>query len=297
MESQAEYRAESGDTFIVGSSMHNAKLPCLPLLMGKLAFKKSTFRIFDTLPSLSAVNQDFTIDAKHLEKFKHHCGYGHGNGIPATYLQTLSMPLVMHIMSSPGFPLRALGKMHLRNSVSVIENFDPRQPITLKASVGNSLLTSRGLEWDMDFTAVVDNQLVWSGSSTYLHNCETGMKPRTKPRLIRGDNPQDWEVPKGTGRRYGRISGDCNPIHLSSITARLFGFRSAIAHGMWSKTRCLAALEKELPEAGYSVDVSFYRPLFLPSKVKFYTRQIETGQHFSLFNARGEKAYLVGLIT
>ena len=174
--------------------------------------------------------------------------------------------------------------MHLRNRVSVIEQFDPRQPVTLEVSIGDSLLTSRGVEWDMDFSAMVDNQLVWSGSSTYLYNCETGMKRRPKPRLIRGDNPQDWVVPKGTGRRYGRISGDCNPIHLSSITARLFGFRSAIAHGMWSKTRCLAALEMQLPDAGYSVDVTFHRPLYLPSNVKFYTRQIETGQHFSLFD-------------
>ena len=36
----------------------------------------------------------------------------------------------------------------------------------------------------MDFSAKVDNQLVWSGSSTYLYKCETGMKRRPKPRLI-----------------------------------------------------------------------------------------------------------------
>ena len=149
----------------------------------------------------------------------------------------------------------------------------------------------------MDFNATVDNQLVWSGTSSYLYECETGMGRREKPKLIRGDNPQDWLVPDGTGRRYGRISGDCNPIHLSTITAKIFGFKSAIAHGMWSKTRCIAALEDQLPESNYSVDVSFHRPLYLPSNVKFYTRQLETGQHFSLFNSRGEKSYLTGLIS
>lgn len=297
MESQAVKIAKSGETAILGSSMQNDKLPCLPLLLGKLALKSSTLEISDTLPELNAKKPDVTIDLNHLAKFKALCGYEQDSGIPATYLQTLSMPLVLHIMSNPRFPIRALGKMHLRNKVSVIEQFDPRQPVTLEVSIGDSLLTSRGVEWDMDFSAKVDNQLVWSGSSTYLYNCETGMKRRPKPRLIRGDNPQDWVVPKGTGRRYGRISGDCNPIHLSSITARLFGLKSAIAHGMWSKTRCLAALDMQLPDAGYSVDVTFHRPLYLPSNVKFYTRQIETGQHFSLFDEMGEKAYLVGLIT
>jgi hypothetical protein len=273
------------------------KLPCLPALLGKLALKSSTYQLSDSLPALSSQQRDLLIDVKHLKAFRVLCGFKPGAQIPATYLQTLAMPLVLNIMSNKKFPIRAIGKMHLRNRVSVLEDFDFRQPITLTASIGSSLLTSRGLEWNLDFNAKVDNQPVWSGSSTYLYDCETGMSRREKPKLIRGDNPQDWLVPKDTGRRYGRISGDCNPIHLSSITAKLFGFRSAIAHGMWSKTRCIAALEDQLPKEGYSVDVGFHRPLYLPSNVKFYTRELEAGQHFSLFNHRGEKAYLTGLIT
>ena len=291
---------QATDTIVVPNtkpSMLIENLPCLPALLGKLAFKSSTYEISDSLPALRAQHKDLLIDAKHLARYRSLCGFQPGSKIPATYLQTLAMPLVLNIMSNSQFPIRAIGKMHLRNQVSVLEKFDFRQPVTLTVSVGDSILTSRGLEWNMDFSAVVDNQLVWSGFSTYLYICETGLSPREKPRLIRGDNPEDWLVPKGTGRRYGRISGDCNPIHLSSLTAKLFGFRSAIAHGMWSKTRCIAALEDSLPESGYTVDVAFMRPLYLPSKVKFYTRQLESGQHFSLFNKRGEKAYLRGLIS
>lgn len=273
------------------------KLPCLPALMAKLAFKSSTYQITDTLPALSAEFKELLIDEKHLKTFRHICGFKPGSKIPATYLQTLAMPLLLNIMSNSQFPIRAVGRMHLRNQVSVVESFDLRQPVKLTASVGSSLLTSRGLEWNMDFHARVDNQLVWSGFSTYLYECETGMARREKPRLIRGDNPQDWVVPKGTGRRYGRISGDCNPIHLSTITAKMFGFRAAIAHGMWSKTRCIAALEDQLPDSGYAIDVNFHRPLYLPSKVKFFTRQLETKKHFSLFYYRAEKAYLTGLIS
>ena len=285
------------DVPITKPSMLIEKLPCLPALIGKLAFKSSTFQITDSLPALSAEYKELLIDEKHLNAYRKLCGFKPGNKLPATYFQTLAMPLVLNIMSNSQFPIRAIGKMHLRNQVSVLESFDLRQPVNLTASIGGSLLTSRGLEWDMDFTAMVDNQLVWSGTSTYLFKCETGMSRREKPKLIRGDNSQDWHVPKGTGRRYGRISGDCNPIHLSSFTARLFGFKSAIAHGMWSKTRCIAALEDQLPESGYSVNVTFHRPLYLPSDVKFYTRQLESVQHFSLFNYQGEKAYLTGLIS
>jgi acyl dehydratase len=57
-----------------------------------------------------------------------------------------------------------------------------------------------------------------------------------------------WWVPADAGRRYAPLSGDWNPIHLNALAARLFGFRRAIAHGMWVKARCLAALEGRLPE-------------------------------------------------
>ena len=64
------------------------------------------------------------------------------------------------------------------------------------------------------------------------------------------------------------MSGDLNPIHVHPLSARLFGLRGAIAHGMWTKARCLAALGSELPPA-YTVDVAFRKPIVLPATVRF----------------------------
>ena len=64
------------------------------------------------------------------------------------------------------------------------------------------------------------------------------------------------------------MSGDLNPIHMHPLSARLFGFPSAIAHGMWTKARCLAALEPRLPDA-FTVEVAFKKPILLPGKVEF----------------------------
>ena len=55
------------------------------------------------------------------------------------------------------------------------------------------------------------------------------------------------------GRRYAAVSGDRNPIHMHSLSAKALGFPGAIAHGMWTKARCLAALESRLPDA-FAVD-------------------------------------------
>ena len=48
--------------------------------------------------------------------------------------------------------------------------------------------------------------------------------------------------------------------------AKPFGFERAIAHGMWTKARCLAALR--LPDA-FTADVRFKKPILLPSTVTF----------------------------
>jgi len=103
-------------------------------------------------------------------------------------------------------------------------------------------------------------------------------------------------VPADIGRRYAEVSGDRNPIHLHPLTARLLGFRRAIAHGMWTKARCLAALEGRLPDA-YTVDVRFKLPVFLPARVGFAALSTADGWSLDLVDARTGKPHLAGVIT
>lgn len=75
-----------------------------------------------------------------------------------------------------------------------------------------------------------------------------------------------WRVPANLGRRYAAIAGDANPIHLAALPAKAFGFKRAIAHGMWTHARMLSAVQARLPRA-FTVDVDFRKPILLPSTV------------------------------
>ena len=79
-------------------------------------------------------------------------------------------------------------------------------------------------------------------------------RARGRPAAERRRPAPQWRLPGDLGRRYAAVSGDHNPIHLHALTAKPFGFPRAIAHGMWTKARCLAALER-LPDA-FTVDVT-----------------------------------------
>lgn len=80
-----------------------------------------------------------------------------------------------------------------------------------------------------------------------------------------------WLLAKDTGRRYGAASGDRNPIHLYPLTARLFGFPRAIAHGMWTVARCLAA--HGAPEAVTVRRADFKAPVLPPGTVTYGARE------------------------
>jgi acyl dehydratase len=141
---------------------------------------------------------------------------------------------------------------------------------------------------------------VWEETSTNLRRgggggegADAGLK---LPDVSELPASATWKLPGDLGRRYGAVSGDMNPIHVHPLSARLFGFPSAIAHGMWTKARCLAALGSELPDA-FTAQVAFRKPIMLPATVTFAERAREGGIDFGVRHARKDTPHLDGAIS
>jgi acyl dehydratase len=143
---------------------------------------------------------------------------------------------------------------------------------------------------------LVDGEVVWTDVSTYLRRGGGNGRAERDEHAEPPEPTAVWRVPDDIGRRYGEVSGDRNPIHLYKLTARMFGFPRAIAHGMWTKARCLAAFEGRLPDA-YTVDVAFKLPVLLPAKVAFAANEHDGGWRFSLSDAKSGKPHLAGEIS
>lgn len=105
----------------------------------------------------------------------------------------------------------------------------------------------------------------------------------------------EWRLGGDLGRRYAAVSGDRNPIHMHSLTAKPLGFPGAIAHGMWTKARCLAALESRLPDA-FAAEVRFRRPIVLPARVEFAATAEGEEIGFAVQDARKRTPHLEGLV-
>lgn len=53
-----------------------------------------------------------------------------------------------------------------------------------------------------------------------------------------------WHLTTQAGPQFAALNGDINFIHLHPIIARLFGFKSNIAHGVFLVSKSIAALQR-----------------------------------------------------
>jgi acyl dehydratase len=238
------------------------------------------------MPPLERSLSGVRVDPAELAAYARVCGFTLRDALPATYLHIEAFPLHMALMTDGKFPFPAVGLVHLSNRITVHRPARVSEVFDVVVRTTPIEPHAKGRTFSLVSTASVDGELVWEDHSVMLRRGGGSAAARNGGREGGGASgsaeeeqissaertesdapPVIWSLPGDLGRRYGSVSGDRNPIHLHALSARLFGFPQAIAHGMWTKARCLAALEP-LPDA-YTVDVSFKRPILLPSRVTF----------------------------
>ncbi len=250
----------------------------------------------DTVYSLAAQ----AVDGQRLAAYQQVCGFRVGDELPPTYLHVLAFPLSVALMVQPSFPFPLVGLVHVANSITVLRSVRAGEQVSFTVQLADLRPHHAGRQLDVLADAFVQDELVWSGRSTYLRRGKSQATPE-RPKQAPADRSEpvgmisQLRVPENIGRRYAAVSGDRNPIHLHALTARAFGFPKAIAHGMWLKARTLAALEGRLPEA-FSVDVAFKTPVLLPSGITIATAPEGAGWTLDVRNARSGKPHLIGAV-
>ncbi|BCL15031.1 MaoC/PaaZ C-terminal domain-containing protein [Micromonospora sagamiensis] len=247
------------------------------------------------LPDTALAVRGVTVDRAHLADYDRVCGFRLTDELPGTYPHIMGFPLALRLISDPDFPIPLAGVVHVGNRITVRRPVDAGETLDFTTYAENLRPHPRGRQLDVVLVASVDGAEVWRGVSTYLgrERSATGDRKKQGEWAPAPTGPALWRVGPRVGRDYARVSGDHNPIHTSRIGARLLGFPRPIAHGMWSKARCLAALAPRLPGA-YTVDVAFKLPIPLPSTVTFSTG---SDGGFALHDARTGRPHLTGRIT
>ncbi|HEX4106614.1 MAG TPA: MaoC/PaaZ C-terminal domain-containing protein [Solirubrobacteraceae bacterium] len=238
---------------------------------------------------------DVRVDRDALAAYDRVCGLRLTEALGSTYPHVLAFPLHLALMTDGRFPFAPIGLVHLHNTITQRRPILAGETLALHVRAQGSEPHPRGQVFTIATEARVGEELVWSEESAMLRRgAGSGERParEASPAL---EPTAVWSLPGDLGRRYAAVSGDHNPIHLHSLTAKAFGFPRAIAHGMWTAARCLAALDAHVPPA-HVFEVRFRRPILLPGTVRFAWAADPDGRT-AFTVSRGEERHLDGTLT
>jgi acyl dehydratase len=251
------------------------------------------------MPDMTMSLPSVSVDRQRLVAYDKVCGFSLSDTLPPTYIHILAFPLQLALMTDKSFPFPAIGLVHIANEITQHRPVDADERLSLRVSPTPLAPHPRGRQFSVRTEARVGEELVWDEVSTILRRGSGGSSGSGRRESSVSDIELPavaiWTLRGDLGRRYAAVSGDVNPIHMHPLSAKLLGFQAAIAHGMWTNARCLAALQGRLPET-FTVTVSFRRPIVLPAKVAFGEAAASDGVDFDVRDARTGTAHLQGSV-
>ncbi len=225
------------------------------------------------IPAIELRLEGVRSDPERVAAYAKVCGFTLGTHLPPTYPHILAFPLHMAVMADGGFPFGAVGLVHIENTIVQHRPIGPGEELAIAVRPTGLSPHRSGQAFSLITTISAGGEVVWEETSTMLRRGR-GSSEAPEPQRLAGAELEgqagaaSWRLPGDLGRRYAAVSGDRNPIHMHALSAKAFGFPRAIVHGMWSKARCLAALQGRLPDA-FEAQVRFRAPVLLPSTVRF----------------------------
>ncbi|HEU5144885.1 MAG TPA: MaoC family dehydratase [Dermatophilaceae bacterium] len=252
----------------------------------------------ETVPDVRVVRRRIRIDVDHVLDYARVCGFTVAGSVPLTYPHLLVFPLQVSVMTDRAFPIPLMGSVHVQNVIRSTRAIAADEVLDTVVWAENLRPHRRGRQVDLVSEVSSGGEVVWREVSTYFaRGTEHPDAPRSgAPDLVELEavsTGPTWRLPEGIGRAYAAVSGDWNPIHLHTLTAKPLGSPGVIAHGMYTYARVLAALGPKLPADDVTSHVWFRKPLGLPATVRVRS-VLSAHRTLSLVeSARGDRQHAV----
>ncbi|WP_168171550.1 MaoC/PaaZ C-terminal domain-containing protein [Lacimicrobium sp. SS2-24] len=270
-----------------------SSLPAVPPMLLKAAMKSSFSGELPSLPNVTLRCEGLEPGSEKMDEYHRLLHWHETEHVHPAWLHCLALPLHLALLLDKGFPFKVMGLVHMENHIRQYRAI--RRDEKLNVSCYFDGLRRHRLGWQVTLVTQieVDDILVWQGKSISL--VKTGDLPKRTPSSAPAEltGGEEWNLDASLGRQYAKVSGDYNPIHLYPWSARFFGFKAQIIHGMWSKGRCISAMKDQLGD-NFEIKVSFRKPVFLPCNVRFNCHAERACGSFTLASEDGTSLHLSG---
>ena len=253
----------------------------------------------DTLPNRIHTVEELPIDRSNVAAYCAVTGLRYGDTVPLTYPFALTFPTVMGLITGFDFPFSAMGAVHVENRITRYRAIAVTDTVSARVRAENLREHRKGLLVDVLTDVSVGNEPAWHQVTTFLHQQRTSLSGEPKPEPPKAPKlpPPNaiLRITPGQIRRYAAIGGDHNPIHTNALGAKLFGFPTVIAHGMFSAAAVLANIEGQFA-AAVSYAVKFGKPVVLPASAGIYIDRVADGWDLALRNMAKGYPHLTGTV-
>ena len=254
----------------------------------------------DSLPDRTLTVDDLEIDRANVAAYANVTGLRFGDTVPLTYPFALTFPTVMSLVTGFDFPFAAMGSVHIENHITQYRPIAVTDTVGVAVHAENLREHRKGLLVDIVTDIKVGNDTAWHQVTTFLHQQRTSLSDEQKPPPEKQPKPGPpnavLRITPGQIRHYASVGGDHNPIHTNAIAAKLFGFPSVIAHGMFSAAAVLANIEGQLPDA-VKYSVRFAKPVVLPAQAGLYVNRVDGGWELNLRDLKKGEPHLKGTVS
>jgi hypothetical protein len=268
------------------------------VLLAGLATLTKSAPTHPILPNVRLVRPELPIEAAPLAAYRALCGFAETHGVPPIYPHLLAFPLHLLLMMRRDFPYPLAGTVHIANRIVQNRALAIGDRLTVSAEFGGFRSHPRGQAFTIFAEAQLGGTRVWQSESVYLRRGARSALGAPVATLSDEDAATTQTggegIPRAVAPRYARLSGDRNPIHMSWLGARLFGFKRPIAHGMWTKARGLARILPAAPIEQVAIDVAFRAPILLPGRVTHFADSLADGTAFAVRDGASERLHLIG---
>ena len=200
-----------------------------------------------------------------LNRFKQH--FGDPKVIPSFAFNATYPLIIQNLVQSP-IQSKLLGLIHLSSEFETIRSHNWLLPCDVEVSIVEANDALVGIRYKI-VTQIFQFKKLTSTNTNWMLDKSPLYKNKTKVTSL----TNDWsEIDKrrvslSDARKYARVSGDYNPIHMGHSLAKLFGLPRALIHGMFNVHTLLCKVSDNEELSDTIINVAFNKPCYLPNSI------------------------------